>query len=275
MLILLQILLSSALGTAQTSTVITVHGNLAVYEKPLVGSEVMFYAVEGEKLRLIGPVKNGFRRVTTEADDGINEGFVRERDLRRSERLGPPLGRWGFGGGMMYTYLQQEREPFSTADDVTYKPSDYTSKGTAPLLAIQRRRDNFWRIILARKFINYTGTAKTDLAGSKDQDVKLELLFYSLAFEKAWNPWRKRPPYFGFNFEVAKAMSQKLTLNHVELATDKSVLPVYVGVQALAGASFFVHRRLSLYIEAKAGGVWNQSPVILQVEGAAGLLYWP
>jgi hypothetical protein len=252
---------------------ITVHGTMPVYSQPKKGAEILFYTVEGEKLRVQGRARRGYRKVRS--GNGAASGYVRESDLRRSERLGSPLGKWGFGGGGAYTYLSQAREPFSTSDQVTYKPSSYKSTAFAPLLGVQRGRRDFWRFILARKMVRFRGSAKTDVAGSSEQKVTLDMDFWSLEATKAWSPWRGVPVYFGFDFELAKATSQVLTLNSVVLPTSGTGLPIYAGLQAVAGACFYTRKHWSLYTEARAGGIWNQAPVIFEAEAALGVLFWP
>lgn len=253
---------------------ITVHGNIPVYETPSPGANTLFYAVEGEELLLDDQVKAGFRKARSPGDPQAR-GFVKESDVRRSERRGPPLGKWGFGGGLAYQSLSQKRDTFSTEDQVTYKPSEFKSTATGPFLTVQRKRRDFWRLTVAQKSVNYEGTATTDVSGEKPKTVDLSYNFLSVAYQLAWNPWRKAPVYFGLEFEAAKALSVELKLNSVTQPTDETSKPYYFGLQAVAGVQLYTKRSWAAFAEARYGGVVNQSPVIRQINLSLGVLFWP
>jgi hypothetical protein len=256
-----------------------VKGDLVVFKDPDPAPGPEFVLYEGDKI-LLWPAEegSGFQKIRALRYGRKVYGYVREREIKfYASARSRPKPRIGYGGAFMYTRLTQEKEPFATTDEVTYTPGTFTSTAFTPSLVVQFRRENFWRLYFALKEAHFTGTAKTDVSGSTTQDVKIDESFYSLAFEKVWNPWRRRPLYFGFVMEYAHGRSLDLTLGASKVQTESGDIPTFIGFEGVGGANWFLGKakKFSVFTELRYGAIVNQSPLIWQIEVVGGLLYWP
>ena len=95
------------------------------------------------------------------------------------------------------------------------------------------------------------------------------------ALQKVWTPFGRPFFYAGGGLEVARAIEANLTLGGVNLPVASGDLPTYLGGHLVAGGQLEMGRSLTGFAELRAGGYFNQSPMILSFEGALGLLFWP
>jgi hypothetical protein len=267
---LLFALLFAVSSRAETPTV-------PVYQSAAPGAHLLFYLEPDEEISKSPASDEGYWRIRVRRKDKWLTGFVRKSDLEGEPAADGDTFRrkWGFGGGLEYTSLDQKGKSFQTDDQVQYTTTDYKSAMLAPFVTLQMNERDFWRLTVAEKKTNYTSTASTNIVGSPPQSVNLQQTFVSLLLQKAWNPDFAPKSYFGLGTEVAQATAVALQLGGAALPTDSSDLPLYVGAQVFAGGQWPLGRYLSIFGEGRIEYIVNQTPGILSLEASVGLLYWP
>ena len=143
----------------------------------------------------------------------------------------------------------------------------------SPWFAAQNARRDFWRAIVAYRMVDFSTQQTTDVSQSSTNALKLKYGMLSGTIQKMWS--FNRAFYGGLGVEISKALSATLTLDGNKLPVDQSTLPTYIGGHAAVGYQTWVSSQFSLFMEVRAQGYFNQSPMIFGAEGALGLIYWP
>lgn len=226
----------------------------------------------GEEVEVVEWTTEPLQRVRVQRSAKWFTGYVDTMALADSPAV--RKRRIAFGLGFAQTQLSQKGKSFETEDEVHYTTSAYTSQTLAPFLSAQLGEENFWRVVVAMKTSDYHATAQTDVLGSREKSVRLSHKFISLLVQRAYNPFGWQNFYIGLGAELAKATSVKLKLDEVELTTNSQDQPTYIGGQGFMGGQFHITPHWSAYGEARFGAFPNQTPMIVQIEVAACLLYW-
>jgi hypothetical protein len=266
-------LLLSAAAWAQTSWIEAPVNHIPVFAKPSNEARVLYYTNEGEQIGILGR-SGAYTKVKVNRNGKWRAGFIYTRDLAPGGRREAPVKGFGFGGGAQVTYLQQWAKSFVTEDQVNYTTSEFTSMSFSPALGMQSARKNFWRLLVAYRRTDFTGTARTDVSGSAARDVSIQHAMISGAFQKAWSS-KSGVLYYGLGVEISKAMTATVSIGGVDIPTTDEDLPTYFGAMAFGGLQFSFGRKFTLFIEARPLVYVNQDPMVMGLEGAAQLLFWP
>lgn len=247
-----------------------------VYSQPAFDAAVKFNLRPGEKVTTTDTGSGDYLQIKLKRKGKTGTGYVLRHDLVGDARdEGVVRKNWALGGGAGYISLSQGGKSFETDDQVHYTTSAYKATGISPFLTAQLYDQDFWRLTLALKRLNYTGTAITDVVGSKAQDVDLQYSFFSALLQKAWSPFASKMIYLGLGAEAAKATGVSLKLGNSTLATSSSDMPLYLGGLIFGGVDLSLGRSLSVFAEARYEYIANQTPAIMGLEAALGLLWWP
>jgi hypothetical protein len=120
---------------------------------------------------------------------------------------------------------------------------------------------------------HFKGTAKTDVTGT-EEPITLEQKLFSLRYQRAWNPLSFKPLYWGIGAELARGTTQKVMMGGAEIPTSAENLPLYLGVNMMAGLQVPLGRRFSLAAEAYASAFLNQSTPVFETGLSGLLLVW-
>lgn len=268
-------LIFTLLGPAQALAAIEwvyLKDNTAVYKTPAEDSELLLMGGSGERVAVRArSTAKGFAKVQIKRGGKWRLGYIRLSDLEVKEAVSEEG--WGFGGGAEYTYLQQGGKQFDTADQVNHKIAATSSTALSPFFLVQTSREDFWRMILAYRLVAYSSKQTTDVSANVANDVKLNYTMTSGTLQRMWN--LNRSFYLGGGVEVSKALSASLKISGSKIPVDQSTLPTYVGGHVAVGYQKWFGHRWSVFAEGRAGGYFNQSPMIYGAEGVLGLIYWP
>jgi hypothetical protein len=241
----------------------------AVYKSARENAPLMLMANAGEKVAVRARGR-GFARIQIKRAGKWRVGYIRLEEL---ESRNEPEGFWGLGFGGDYTYLKQAQRQFETADQVNYSLGAASSTSFSPWLTVQSERRDFWRAILTYRLIDFSTQQTTDVALSQANAIKLKYAMISGTIQKMWS--FNRAFYAGLGVEVSKAISASLTIGGSRFPVGQSNLPTYFGGHGAIGYQNWVSSKWSFFLEVRAQGYFNQSPMILGAEGALGLIYWP
>jgi hypothetical protein len=244
--------------------------NTAVYKSTQDNAALLLMANAGEKVAVRGRGR-GFARIQIKRGGKWRVGYIRLEELESNDE--PEAGAWGFGGGGDYTYLKQGRKQFETADQVNYSLGATSSTSFSPWFAAQSARQDFWRAILTYRLVDFSTQQTTDVALSQANALKLKYTMLSGALQKMWN--FNRAFYSGLGIEFSRALSASLTIGGSRFPVDQSNLPTYIGGHIALGYQNWVSSKWSFFLEVRAQGYFNQSPMIFGAESALGLIYWP
>jgi hypothetical protein len=241
------------------------------YSKPDTESRVLLTLQSGDRVAV--REKTGeFQRVQFRQNDKWRTGYVLGLDLMKMKAVQPRD--WGGGLVMMRTTLEHEGRAFSTEDQVNYTTDAYASTASSYGVAAQVHDVHFWRFFFGRRNTYYKTKAHNDV-GSTDRDVELKHKMWSVLVQKMWTPYKRwKFIYLGGGVEGARATDVTLKMNGAQLTTTEEDLPVYFGVQAVAGAQFFLPLNLSVFAEVRPL-MYFHDPTIKGLEIAGGLLFWP
>jgi len=249
--------------------IITIDREIPVYQSPADGARVLFYGRPGDTINT-QPATDQYLKVKI---GHKGKGYIKKTELN-------PLGEveaeteWAFGGGLVFTSLQQKGKSFETSDEVQYTTSSYSSTGLAPFLVGQMGAKDFWRLTVAEKQTHYKSSASKNVPGDSTQSIDLQQTFISGLLQKAWNPAFAPKMYYGAGLELAKATAVNLKLGGSTLPTTSDDEPTYFGLQGFVGGEWSLSHSFSVYGEGRLEYIVNQSPAIYSYEVAAGLLYW-
>jgi len=244
-----------------------------VYVQPRAGAQILVMTQEGEKIALRQRGKT-YSRVQVKRDGKWRLGYVVNSDLESPEVV-TSRGDFGFAGGGMYSYLRHGGKEFETDDQVQYSTEEFASSSFSPFLLVQYGQEDFWRLIVAYRLTEYSSTATTDVPGARPRDLTLRHSMISVTIQKMWTPLAKPVLYYGLGVEMSRALEAELILGGIELPVASEDLPTYVGGHVAVGGQLDMGRSLAAFAELRMGGYFNQSPIILDVEAAVGLLFWP
>lgn len=268
-------LIFTLLGSAKSYAAIEwvyLKDNTAVYKAPSDDSGLLLMGNAGEKVAVRArSTSKGFAKIQIKRGGKWRMGYIRLADL--DVKSAEAQDGWGFGGGLEFTYLTQGSKQFETADQVNYKIAATSSKAMSPFFLAQSSREDFWRMIVAYRIVAYSSRQTTDVSANVSNDVKLNYTMFSGTLQRMWN--LNRSIYLGAGVEVSKAMTASLKIAGSKIPVDQSTLPNYVGGHVAAGYQKWLGRSWSVFVEGRAGGFFNQSPMIYGGEGALGLIYWP
>jgi len=267
-LLLQAIVPSKAYGAAST---IKVQFPLSVYGKPDFESPVLFTVERGATVLVSDKPYGGFRKIKTTVLGKARLGFVPANDLS-AQKLPPRNRLSAIGGGVAYSRLTQGSKTFTTADQVNYSISGYSGQTINPTFTYQKGQQSFWRVYGMYRLVNLNGTAKSDIAGVPQQDVKIEYTMIALGGQMAWGLFGKYW-YGGFGAEIAKSTSGKVLFGNQDLSGDVEN-PDYMSGHGMSGLQLRMGDKYSMFVEARLGVVSNQDPVLTVVELVANFMYW-
>lgn len=252
---------------------VTLPKAIPVFARPESGAPLLVMTTEGERVA-VRQRGDQFTRVQVKREGKWRVGYVLTSDFENPE-VSTPRGNFAFGLGGMFTYLHHAKKEFETDDQVQYTTDAFSSSTFSPFLTVQYGQRNFWRLQLAYRTTEYSSSASTDVPGAAPRELSLEHTMISGELQKVWTPFVSPALYFGGGFEIARAIDADLVLGGVRLPVASSDLPTYIGGHLVVGGQLDMARWLSAYAELRTGGYFNQSPVIMSVEGALGFLFWP
>lgn len=244
-----------------------------VYMQPRDDAPLLTITEKGERIAVR---KQGqqFSRIQILRDGKWATGFMKNSDLTPPEAA-VSRGKFGFGGGGLYSYLYHGGKKFSAEDQVEYTTEPFSSLAFSPFLLLQYKQRSFWRLIVTYRQTSYTSSTSTDVSSASKKDIKLAHTMLSGTIQKMWTPFAKPNFYFGLGLEVSRALKADLKIGGSKLPVENQDLPTYFGAQLASGYQFDLLSRLSGFVEARVTSYVNQSPIILGGEVAAGLIVFP
>lgn len=270
---LLSLLLTLTFVHGESLEWVTLPKAIPVFTKPEMGAALLVMTNEGEKVA-VRQRGAAYTRVQVKRDGKWKAGYVLTSDFENPE-VSSPRGQFAFGLGGLYSYLHHAKKEFETDDQVQYTTDSFSSSTFSPFLTIQYGNQNFWRLHLAYRTTEYSSSASTDVPGSVPRDLSLEHSMISGVVQKMWTPLGRPVLYLGVGIEAARAIDANLSLGGVNLTVASGDLPTYLGGHLAFGGQLEMGRSLSAFAEFRAGGYFNQSPIIMSAEGALGLMFWP
>lgn len=266
-------LLLSLSVAAQSSWIKAPHDHIPIFSKADNQAPVLYYTNQGEK---VGVLQTGrsYLKVKVYRSGKWKLGYIYTKDLRPEGRSESPVKGLGLLIGPLFTYLKQGTKSFTTEDQVHYTTDEFTSTAPSFAFGLQMGRKDFWRAILTYRQTEFSGEARTDVAGAPARDVIVEHQMVSGTFQKLWT-LGAGSFYYGAGIELAKAIGASVKISGSSVPTGDEALPMYFGVHGILGLQLNVTDRFSFSIEARPLAYPNQDPMVMGVEGAAALLFWP